>query len=225
MRRTTAWIIAVLALATLATAGAATGQELKTEEQKTLYALGLAISQGLGSFNLSEAELELVKSGLTDGVLNRPRKVDLPTYGPKVQELQTSRQAATAAVEKKLGQSYLDKAAAERRGHQDGVGGDRHDHQTRHRALACDQRQGEGALHRHAARRHRLRQLGAAGPAGDLPPERRDQVLDRGPRHHEGWRQGQARLSRRRPPTATRGRLRRSSRGRHSCSRWSCWRS
>lgn len=112
MRRTIACITAVLALAILA--GAATAQELKTEEQKTLYALGLAVSQGLGSFNLSEAELELVKAGLTDGVLNRPRKVDLPAYGPKVQELQASRQAATATVEKKLGQSFLDKAAAEK---------------------------------------------------------------------------------------------------------------
>ena len=111
MRRTIACIIA---LASLGAAGAATGQEPKTEEQKTFYALGLAISQNLGSFNLSEAELELVKSGLTDGVLNRPRKVDLPTYAPKLQELQASRQAATAAVEKKLSQTYLEKAAAEK---------------------------------------------------------------------------------------------------------------
>ena len=115
MHRTIACIIAgAIALATLGPASTVTGQELKTEEQKTLYALGLAISQGLGSFNLSEAELDLVKSGLTDGVLNRPRKVDLPAYGPKVQELQASRQAATASVEKKLGQTYLDKAAAEK---------------------------------------------------------------------------------------------------------------
>jgi len=111
MRRTIACIIA---LASLSVAGAATGQEPKTEEQKTFYALGLAISQNLGSFNLSEAELEMVKSGLTDGVLNRPRKVELPTYGPKLQELQASRQAATAAVEKKLSQSYLEKAATEK---------------------------------------------------------------------------------------------------------------
>ena len=111
MRRRIASIIALAALGAAGTVGA---QELKTEEQKTLYALGLAISQNLGSFNLTEAELDLVKSGLTDGVLQRPRKVDLPTYGPRLKELQASRQAATAAVEKKLGQSYLDKAAAEK---------------------------------------------------------------------------------------------------------------
>ena len=107
-------IACLIALLTLAAASAVRGQELKTEEQKTFYALGLAMSQSLGTFNLSEAELDLVKSGLTDGVLNRPRKVELPTYAPKLQELQASRQAATASVEKKLGQTYLDKAAAEK---------------------------------------------------------------------------------------------------------------
>src|SRR5262245_54507316 len=96
------------------TAGVATGQDLKTEEQKTFYALGLALSQKLAPFNLSEAALELVKSGLTDGMLNRPRKVDLPAYATKLQELQQSRLATAAASEKKLSQAYLDKAATEK---------------------------------------------------------------------------------------------------------------
>ncbi len=112
MHRIVACIVALLM--TVGAAGVVRGQELKTEEQKTFYALGLALSQSLGSFNLSEAELELVKSGLADGVLNRTRKVELPAYTSKVQELQASRQAATAAVEKKQGQSFLDKAAAEK---------------------------------------------------------------------------------------------------------------
>ena len=41
--------------------------EPSNDEQKTLYALGVAISQSLGDFALTEAELELVKAGLTDG--------------------------------------------------------------------------------------------------------------------------------------------------------------
>jgi FKBP-type peptidyl-prolyl cis-trans isomerase FkpA/FKBP-type peptidyl-prolyl cis-trans isomerase FklB len=111
MRRIIACLIALVAAGAT---GSATGQELKTEEQKTLYALGLAMSQGISSFNLSEAELELVKSGLGDGVLHRTPKVDMPAYAPKIKELQASRQAATASVEKKLGQGFLDKAAAEK---------------------------------------------------------------------------------------------------------------
>ena len=102
---------AILLCASLA--GAAS-PELKTDEQKTLYALGLALSRNLGSFALTEAELELVKAGLTDGVLNREKKVDLETFGPKLMELQKTRAAAVAAVEKKAGQAFLDKAAAEK---------------------------------------------------------------------------------------------------------------
>jgi FKBP-type peptidyl-prolyl cis-trans isomerase FkpA/FKBP-type peptidyl-prolyl cis-trans isomerase FklB len=92
----------------------AAGPELKTEEQKTLYALGLAIARNLGTFGLSEAELELVKAGLTDGVLQKEPRVDLPAYAPKIQALQQTRGVAQAAGEKKAGQAYLAKAAAEK---------------------------------------------------------------------------------------------------------------
>jgi FKBP-type peptidyl-prolyl cis-trans isomerase FkpA len=104
-------IAAVLAVASLASGAS---PELKTEEQKTLYALGLAMSNGLASFALTEADLEIVKAGLTDGVLNRDKKVDLQAYGPKIQELQKSRSTVVAAAEKKSGQAYLDKAAGEK---------------------------------------------------------------------------------------------------------------
>jgi FKBP-type peptidyl-prolyl cis-trans isomerase FkpA/FKBP-type peptidyl-prolyl cis-trans isomerase FklB len=88
--------------------------EPKTEEQKTLYALGLAVSGGLAPFKLSEAELEMVEAGLADGVLNRKRKVDMEAYLPKVQELQRTRVALAADAEKKAASTYLDKAAKEK---------------------------------------------------------------------------------------------------------------
>jgi FKBP-type peptidyl-prolyl cis-trans isomerase FkpA/FKBP-type peptidyl-prolyl cis-trans isomerase FklB len=90
----------------------AASAEVSTDEQKTLYALGLAVSQSLSNFTLSEAELELVKAGLTDGVLQRDRKVDLQAFMPKVQELQRTRLAAIAETEKKAGEAFLNKAAA-----------------------------------------------------------------------------------------------------------------
>jgi len=95
-------------------AAAAAGAEPKTEEQKTLYAIGLAISQSLGSFSLSPEELEMVQAGMRDGVLNREPKVELETYGPKIQELQRTRLAVAAEREKKAGKTYLDKAAAQK---------------------------------------------------------------------------------------------------------------
>jgi FKBP-type peptidyl-prolyl cis-trans isomerase FkpA len=85
-----------------------------TDEQKTLYALGLAMSQSLGSFSLSEAELEMVKTGLTDGVLKKTQKVNMQEFLPKVQQLQQTRLAASSEVEKKAGAEFLAKAAAEK---------------------------------------------------------------------------------------------------------------
>lgn len=87
--------------------------EPKSEDDKTFYALGLAVSQNLASFNLSAAELEMVQAGLADGVLSKPPKVELPVYGPKLQELHRARVAVAAATEKKAGDALLAKAAAE----------------------------------------------------------------------------------------------------------------
>ena len=84
-----------------------------TDDQKTFYALGLMISQSLTPFALTEAELDQVRSGMTDGVLNKKPKVDLQTFGPKVNQIQQARAAALAEKERKAGASFLTKAAAE----------------------------------------------------------------------------------------------------------------
>jgi FKBP-type peptidyl-prolyl cis-trans isomerase FkpA/FKBP-type peptidyl-prolyl cis-trans isomerase FklB len=107
---TTVIVTLLLSTAYAATAGAA---DPSTEEQKTFYALGLIISQSLAPFALSESELDLVRAGMTDGVLKKTPKVDLPTYGPKVNQVQQSRAAAQAETEKKAGTAFLTKAAAE----------------------------------------------------------------------------------------------------------------
>jgi len=109
-----ALVLAAASAVPVAGPAEAAGPEVKTEEQKIMYALGLAISNSLASFRLSEAELELVKAGITDGVFGKERKVDLQAYGPKVQELQKTRLAAASEGEKKAGQAALAKAAAEK---------------------------------------------------------------------------------------------------------------
>lgn len=88
--------------------------ELKTEDDKTLYALGAAIGRNLASFDLSEAELEKVKAGLGDVALHKEPKLDASTYFPKIQELQNARLAASSEIEKKAGEEFLTKAAAEK---------------------------------------------------------------------------------------------------------------
>jgi FKBP-type peptidyl-prolyl cis-trans isomerase FkpA/FKBP-type peptidyl-prolyl cis-trans isomerase FklB len=105
--------LAVLVLVLFATPVSIAAQELKTDEEKALYAIGLALSDRLVPFGLSAAELEFVKAGLADGALGRPRKVDPRAYTGKIQELRTARAAVVAAAEKKSGQALLAKAAAE----------------------------------------------------------------------------------------------------------------
>lgn len=107
-------VVTIALLLTVAVAAGAAAPEPKTEDEKTIYALGLALSRNLAPFNLSASELELVKAGLTDGALNKEKKVELETYGPKIQQLAQSRSAATAEVEKKASQAFLDKAAGEK---------------------------------------------------------------------------------------------------------------
>jgi len=95
------------------TSAFAAGSEPTTDEQKTFYALGLAINQSLSNFNLSEPEFELVKAGLADGFLRRPPKVDLKAFGQKISELQQARASVIAEAEKKVGAAFLAKVAAE----------------------------------------------------------------------------------------------------------------
>ena len=49
-----------------AAAPKASAPVLETDDQKTVYALGLQIYRSLGQFNLSPAEVEIVKSALGD---------------------------------------------------------------------------------------------------------------------------------------------------------------
>ena len=87
--------------------------DLANDEQKTLYALGIAISQSLNDFALTAAELEIVKAGLTDGVMKREPRVDMNNYGPRIEKMVQARAGAVADKQKKAGAAFVAKAAAE----------------------------------------------------------------------------------------------------------------
>ena len=57
-------------------ATAAAAAELSTDDDKTLYALGLAIGQNVRDFNLTSDEVDIVAHGLRDSVLGNEPKVD-----------------------------------------------------------------------------------------------------------------------------------------------------
>jgi FKBP-type peptidyl-prolyl cis-trans isomerase len=86
---------------------------LDTDDQKTIYALGLSMARQLERFALSPAEVDTLIAGVKDGLDGSAPKVDLQTYGPKIGALAQARQTVAAAGEKKASQAFLDKAAAE----------------------------------------------------------------------------------------------------------------
>jgi FKBP-type peptidyl-prolyl cis-trans isomerase FkpA len=85
----------------------------KSEDDKTLYALGMIIGRNLADFNLTPRELDVVKAGMTDTVQKKKPAIELETYGPKVDKLHTDRRVARAAIEKKEGAAALEAAARE----------------------------------------------------------------------------------------------------------------
>ena len=103
--RTPTVLIAIALLA--ASCASAAEPVLETEEQKTLYALGLAISSNLRNINLTPDEWTIVQAGLTDGVLGNEEKVSLETYGPKIDGMLRARVAAWTEKEKEAGAAFI----------------------------------------------------------------------------------------------------------------------
>ena len=90
---------------------ASNAPKIETEEQKTLYTLGLLLGRNVKPFSLTPAELAIVKAGMTDAVTGAKPLVELETYGPKVNELAETRAAAGADETKKKGQEFADTVA------------------------------------------------------------------------------------------------------------------
>ena len=108
-------LIAALVVALAATPAArAADVKLDTEDQKTLYALGLALSRNLAPFNLTTEELATVEAGMSDGLFAKEKKVDLDKYGQKIQEMAQGRAKQTADKEKEASKPFLEKMAQEK---------------------------------------------------------------------------------------------------------------
>ena len=82
-----------------------------TDEQKTLYAIGLAVQRSLRQFDLTPAELEIVRRAIGDAAAGKPA-VELDEWGPKIQPLANARAGRISAREKLASEAYLVKAAA-----------------------------------------------------------------------------------------------------------------
>lgn len=81
-----------------------------TEDQKVIYALGLAMHRTLANFDLSPAELDVVKRALTDAAAKKPA-LDLDEWGPRIQPLSLTRREQIRLREKATSAAYVAKAA------------------------------------------------------------------------------------------------------------------
>lgn len=85
----------------------------QTEEEKTLYALGVVMAQNLKPFSLTPTEVTTVAKGLADGVSGKAPVPDMQVYGPKFNELGRARVAVSSGAEKQKGTAYAATAAGE----------------------------------------------------------------------------------------------------------------
>lgn len=83
------------------------------DQANTLYALGLALAQGLAQFDLTEEELDTVQEGIADGVLGNDPRVDVQEYMMQIQQLAQERTQAAAHAERTAGGELLEQAAGE----------------------------------------------------------------------------------------------------------------
>ena len=102
------------ALAVTFAASMAPAEEPMTDEQKTLYAIGVKLSPALVAIDLTPDEFEFVKAGLGDAMLKKSLKVDLATQEPKVQAFAAGRMAKAAERDKAASQAFLANAATEK---------------------------------------------------------------------------------------------------------------
>lgn len=103
-------VICLLAMAPFASATAPTPE---TEEQKTLYMLGVMVSANLSTFGFTADEVALIQAGLSDGLLGVDPKVDVETYGPMIQPMLQARAAAATEKERTASTAFLAEAEKE----------------------------------------------------------------------------------------------------------------
>ena len=100
-----------LAVFALIVAGCATAKEPKTDDEKTLYFIGILMSRNFEPLALTPTESEMVLQGLQDSIKGKTVELDEEVYLEKVQTFANARAEASVEKEKVKSKEYLEKAA------------------------------------------------------------------------------------------------------------------
>ena len=112
MRPIALMLIPVLLLAGCGAAQADAEPALETDDQKTLYALGLAVSRNLSAVDLAGEDLDIVLMGIRDGVSGADEKASLEEFGPRIETLMRERVEAKTARLEEEGAAFVSEMAA-----------------------------------------------------------------------------------------------------------------
>ena len=118
MNRRNVWTVATAAAILMAGAacmgaGATPKVELKTDDDKTLYALGLTIGGNIAPYGLTAAELEIVKKGFGDAAVGVKPEIEADAFRQKLPAFMQAHLAAKAQVEKEKSKAFLAQAEKE----------------------------------------------------------------------------------------------------------------
>ena len=84
-----------------------------TDQERIIYALGVAVGENIAEFRLSDEELAIVAAGMRDVMHDGEYQVDMELYGPQIQTLANERMMAGVATEKAAAAAFADEIAAE----------------------------------------------------------------------------------------------------------------
>ncbi len=86
----------------------------KTDEQKTIYAIGLALAKNIALFNFTPEEFALVQKGLVDSYTGKTTEVELSAYNEKIQQFARARRKAAGDRLADLNKNFAENALKEK---------------------------------------------------------------------------------------------------------------
>ena len=84
-----------------------------SEDEKTLYIVGIAMGRSATTLDVTAAELRFLKAGIDDQIAGRTPRVSVEAFAPKVEELAKRRAVASVAKREAEGKAALAAAAGE----------------------------------------------------------------------------------------------------------------
>lgn len=87
--------------------GKAKKVDLKSEEDKTFYAMGFMLGANLQRLNLNDQELGALYTGIVDSAKGSEAAVEMAAYQPKIQEMFKARMEMASKNQKEGGEKFI----------------------------------------------------------------------------------------------------------------------